>query len=364
MTPNDDAIPAASLVDVWRNPDDPRWKEAHDRLGRIFTSVARKHPRVKSLPTEDEKRQEVAGLFSTFWCYLTAHRQKLEASRIRGAGAIRVEAWRFLDQLESDGSRSEMLRRLKRHLRNEKVVPSLKEDPRFCQVIPRGPWLLATWEQEWTGGHVCPPDDSVCGALPELPARLTPQRPDQLPPIVDRDKLPDFLVEALLLSNRPRRDWDLTALAWRRLRPEPESMFLLAAEEVPPGSEPDDSRSRVAALPDQDASSPEAIVGRERWARQVDLVATALVDSLPDQRRRVVQLHLCRRQHQDIARELGVSRGTIHNELGRFKDAVRAVVDAQHLDEEATLVLLGAVLNILEAERFYPHRGDETRDST
>lgn len=357
MTTPDDPIPTASLVDVWREHSDPRWKEAHDRVRRIFQSVARKHPRVQSLPNEDEKRQEVEGLLATFWCYLTANRQKLEASRIRNAGAVRVEIWRFIDQLGSDGSAPDTRRRLMRHLRNEKVIPALREDRRFRQLTARGPWLLASWEQSWVNGSDGASDETVCASLPELPARLTPQRPDQLPPIVDGERLPDFLVEALHLSGRPRRDWDLAKWVWRRLRPEPETMFLLTPEEIEPGTSPGDAGPSAAA-------SPEELVGRERWARRVDIVASALIDSLPDQRRKVVLLHLCRRQHQHIASELGISRGTIHNELGRFKDAVRALVDEEHLDKNDTLVLLQAVLNILEAERFNTRRGDVSRDST
>ena len=56
--------------------------------------------------------------------------------------------------------------------------------------------------------------------------------------------------------------------------------------------------------------------------------------------------------HAQIATSLEISRGTIHNEIGRFKASVEATIKQYALDEADTRVLLDAVLHILEAGGF------------
>ncbi len=358
MSADDRVAPleVASLADVWRNPDDPRWKAAHDGVRRVFFREARRHPRLKRVP-RSQLDDELEDLLAGFWCHLTDNRAALEARRVRGSGAMRIEIWRFLDRNRdypgdsvdggsgSDGDPGEPRRKLMSHLRNNKVVPTLRGDPRFWRRGGRGPWLLACWAEQPPDDLRTPLPDEVAAALPFLSSRLEPQKPGQLPPLVHDESMPPFLEQALSLSRRPRRDWDLAKLAWARLRPSPDTLFLLA-----PVPDDDDEDQAFGGQHGEAAHG----LDRERWARRVDLVASALADRLTPRQQRVVLGHCRRVPHETIATDLEISRGTLHNEIKRFREDFAGVAENEHLDEADARLLLEVLLNILEAEAFSP----------
>lgn len=356
MSPRGESnIPETSLADVWRAPHDPRWREAHAAVAQAFKRVATKHPRLRALKGAD-RQDVIEDLLAGFWCHLAENRARLEASRVRTAGALRVECWRFLDRsdmgLEMGTPRAELMR----HLQRMKVQPALRGDDRFA-APSRHLWALAAWSKESgaapRGDTRAPDDNAVCEGLPPLPARLDAQRPGQLPPLVDVEVLPAFLEQALARSMRPRTDWALTRLAWVLLDPAPDAVLLGVAATRDAQDDADDE-ARYSPVPAPDESDTR--VARERWERRVDVVASALVQDLKPRQQTVVLGHLHHTPQQEICDRLGISRGTVHNEMNDFREKLGAVIEAEGIDQDDARALLAALLNILEAEAFMAPR--------
>lgn len=349
--PGESSLPAAVLADVWRSPADPRWREAHAAVKKVFDAVAAKHPRLSAVKGAD-RDSVIEDLLAGFWCHLAASPATLEASRVRSAGALRVECWRYLDRSDAGIELGTPRARLLRHLQRMKVQPSLRGDDRFTPYS-RNLWSLAAWTKGsavWPrGGDRVPSDDAVREGLPPLPARLDAQKPGQIPPLVDVEQLPAFLEAALARSMRPRTDWALTRLAWDKLAPSPDGVLLGVAEKS--RDDHDDDESGVAYLPAPDEAA-DARVAKERWARRVDVVASSLVDVLSPRQQTVALGFLLSTPQQELCDRLKISRGTLHNETIFFRDRLAAAIASHDLDEDGARILLSAVLNILEAEAF------------
>jgi hypothetical protein len=56
--------------------------------------------------------------------------------------------------------------------------------------------------------------------------------------------------------------------------------------------------------------------------------------------------------NEDMCQRLGVSRGTLHNDLQRFRTLCEEAAEAEDLDDDGMRVLIDALLNILGAEAF------------
>ena len=356
-------LSTASLADVWRNPGDPRWRAAHETVSSAFRRVARQHPRLSAIPL-DTRDDACEDLLAGFWCHLAANPAVLEARRVRTSGALHVECWRFLDrELARQGGRdpSQARQQMLSHLRSKKVVPALKREPRFVRDPVSRLWLLAAWRGANGASEAPPTDDVLISLLPEVPSRLVAQRGDQVPPLVDDDVVPDFLTEALARACRPRAEWALVKLLWARLRPSPEAVFLAT----------DASPSRVRSTEDEphvedvwgrapEATEPETAVARDRWAQRVDVVASQIVDALTPRQQAVAAGRLQQLSNEEMCRRLGVSRGTLHNDLQHFRALCEEAAEADDLDDDGMRVLVDALLNILGAEAFRFPAGDLT----
>src|SRR5262245_18604481 len=95
-------IDSRDLADVWRDPRDPRWREAFEQIVHAFDEVARRHPKIRRLPSSQQS-ESLKELLHEFWIHLTLNPSRLEAKRVRGIGALKTETWRFLDDLPSYG---------------------------------------------------------------------------------------------------------------------------------------------------------------------------------------------------------------------------------------------------------------------
>ena len=353
-------IPIEQLAEVWRNRRDERWSASYDQIQAIFERSARKHALIRSIP-DAQRKDEIEDLVAAFWIHLLDHPDALEARRVRGAGAYRTEIWRFLNGIPHQGEARRVNDRLRRHLREAKVVPALREDQHiFERLAKRGLWGLHHWQpqgQSQAAPHL--PDPEICAILPALPSRLAPQRAGQLPPLVDKEPLPAFLEQTLLLSARPRWDWDLTDITWQRLEPPPDGVLHLLRKEpeldgqgaeLAPG-EPGSTGTYGLLAPDR---TPEQFAARRQWARRVDVVAGRFVDGLPVRTREVAALgELSVDRKADL---IGVSRSTISNENKAFQKAFLKLAQEEELDEEDARLLLSVVLDILEAEGFLDSR--------
>lgn len=345
------SIPEAALADVWRAPHDPRWREAHAAVKDVFERVARKHPRLRAAKGSDHG-DVIEDLLAGFWCHLAASPATLEASRVRSKGALHVECWRFIDRSDAGADLGTPRAKLLRHLQRMKVLPALRSEDRFTQYS-RSLWSLTAWTKDSAArprGVVRAPDDTaVREGLPPLPARLDAQKPGQLPPLVDGEKLPAFLETALARSMRPRTDWALTRLAWDQLDPSPDGVLLGVAEKS--HNDSDDEEPRFVSLPAPDEAA-DGRVAKERWARQVDVVASSIVDALSPRRQAVALGVLHNTPQQELCDRLKMSRGTVHNDTIFFREKLAAEITSRDLDQDGARVLLTAVLNILEAEAF------------
>lgn len=347
-------LPSATLADVWRNPRDPRWRESHEAVSRVFHHVARHHPRLKAL-APDERDDACADLLAGFWCHLTCRPAVLEARRVRSSGALRVECWRFLDrELVRLGGRdpSHARQLMLAHLHGKKVGPALRHDVRFARDAVSRLWQLSAWSTGGPADRVPMDDDALAAALPLVPSRLVAQRGDQVPPLVDQEHVPDFLAQALEQACRPRTEWALTKLLWARLRPSPDAVFLAdehAPSGAPPSDEPDHPVDGVLA---SEVDAPDVAAARERWAQRVDIVASDIVEALTPRQRAVAAGRLRQLPNEDVCQRLGIRRGTLHNELLRFRTLCEEAADAEDLDEGGMRLLIEALLNILGAEGF------------
>ncbi len=341
-------VEEVDLADVWRDTQDPRWKDVHEQMQGLFELEARKDKRIGRIKDRTERENHITALFSEFWCHLMSNRQVLEGNRIRGIGAIRNEMRRFLWKTrlgDKQGSIEDRKQKFLHHLQSEKVIPVLKKEPDYHTISGKnyGPWMLECWKKE-KPKNVFRSDDDLCRILPSVPADLVYRRSDQdVPPLVALDDLHKFLLTTLETAGRAIRSWDLTVLAWKKLEPSPITVFPLQAEEM---TYEDGSTKDYA---DNQVEHEECL---DDWRCQVDIVATQLLDQLSERTQQILMYSLFNTDQTKIAKKLGISRGTVHNELKKFKSLLKVLTIEKDLDEKKCLILLEIIKDRLRTEFF------------
>lgn len=330
------------IVDIWREPENPRWKKANEELFHIFMWEAKKNYRIKRLPTEDQEEQVLA-LFHWFWIHCCENRTVLTARAIHGLGAVRIEIRRFLAicPLETAGSVRERFDKLLRHLRMFKLLPLLKTDHHFSCVDGKF-WGLTSWNSLLPTQYFTGDDDALLALLPALPSKLQPQREGQLPPLVKLEDLRDFLLHIFPIIGRRRTLWDIANLTVKQLEPSPLSVF--PHHDVSHNND----YQEYGVIEDQ----IEQAFDTEIWEQNVDIIAGQIVDAMPIKEQQVFALILQNTTQKEICSRLQISRSTVHKLHKSYQQRLAKFAEENQKTQDEILLLVEAMRDIVEQEAF------------
>ena len=330
------------IVDIWRDPSNPKWQKVHDELFKIFRSEARKSYRIKRIHPADQEEQILA-LFHDFWGHCSRNRTVLTARAIYGMGAVRIEIQRFLASctLDTEGSFIEKFDRLLRHLRAKKLLPLLKTDSHFAWFGGQY-WGLESWKNKLPVDYFKGSDEELVKYLPTIPARLKEQREGQLPPLVNPEDLRAFLLEVFPIIGRARAVWDVALIILDRLEPSPISAF--------PHQDVSKTEEEKEYFITQ--SQIERNFESNTWQQEVDIVAGQIVDKMPQQEQQVFILSIEKVGQQEICERVGISRSTVHKLKKSYEDRLEKFATENEKTKEEVLFLIEAIRDILKFEAF------------
>ena len=319
-------------VDIWRDPNDKRWAQAHQMISKIFRFAFNKHP-ISNTNSSPEEQESWLGMF---WVHITESPQTLAASVTHHKGAVYTEAWRFLDKhAHTDGDA--IRQKLVRHLRSKKLLPILKESEDFRN----------SFANFWELVNPNIPKEEL-GSIPSI---LTPQNPTQIPPLVQKEILPPYLRQILRAESKATNDWDLTEKIWDKLEPSPDGVLFLGKTDLEEHMPLSESTHEDAGLRQYHKAESSFEMDLPFYVAEIHEVV-----SLPDQH--IVAALLMGQSQQAIAEEYGTSRRGVQEAYARFKESLQKIIDRAELSEEEVRTIIKKIVHTWQDELFSVEQGE------